>query len=631
MAAACRFYTRLRRLGSDIGVMSYVGTIAVVTAIVLAVPLLAVSHVGVGAWTLLAFAIVGLIPATDVAVAAVNRALTMQVGATFLPGLELLNGVPPYLRTIVVVPTMLTGISAVREQIERLEVHHLSNPDANFVFALLSDWRDSATEHTPDDQALLDEAATGIAQLNAHYGPVDDRARFFLLHRRRVWNEGEQKWIGWERKRGKLHELNRLLRGAADTTFMAIDGSAPWLPAGIRYVITLDADTRLPIGAARRLVGKIAHPLNRPHLDAETGFVRQGHGILQPRVTPSLPVGSQGSLYQRTFSGPNGLDPYAFAVSDIYQDLFEEGSYVGKGIYEVDILETALDGQIPDNAVLSHDLLEGIFARAGLTSDIEVVEEFPSRYDVAAARQHRWARGDWQLLPWIFGLDRKADGTSRKTALPLIGRWKLLDNLRRSLSAPAALLGMLFAWLQPLPVAAIWTAYVLLTIALPPLAGAIAGIVPRRASVPLRNHFRALRDDFALGLVQAAFLITFLSHQAWVMVDAVGRTLFRLVVRRRLLEWVTAAQTNDDAEFDRRSLATQIAASAVFAGLAGALIALTGHQSWLLALPFGVLWVLSPIVARWASQPPPAAGHLVIDADGRRDAAADRAADLALL
>ena len=184
--------------------------------------------------------------------------------------------------------------------------------------------------------------------------------------------------------------------------------SAPSLPAGIRYVITLDADTRLPIGAARRLVGKIAHPLNRPHLDAQTGLVVQGHGILQPRVTPSLPIGSEGSLFQRVFSGPNGLDPYALAVSDVYQDLFEEGSYCGKGIYEVDILEAALEGQIPENAVLSHDLLEGIFARAGLASDIEVVEEFPSRYDVAAARQHRWVRGDWQLLPWIFGFGRKA-------------------------------------------------------------------------------------------------------------------------------------------------------------------------------------------------------------------------------
>ena len=605
--------TRLLRLGSDVGVMSYVGAIGLVTLAILALALLAVAQMGIGGWTLLALAIVGLVPASDVATAAVNRIITQWVGATPLPGLELREGVPSNLRTMVVVPTLLTDISAVREQVERLEVHHLSNSDANFSFALLSDWRDSSTEHAANDAALLNEAAAGITALNARYAPSGDSPRFFLLHRHRAWNEGEEKWIGWERKRGKLHELNRLLRGATDTTFVPVDGHPPSPPTDIRYVITLDSDTRLPIGAARRLVGKIAHPLNRPCFDALTGRVLQGHGILQPRVTPSLPVNREGSLYERVFSGPNGLDPYALAVSDIYQDLFEEGSYSGKGIYEVDILQSALEARIPENAVLSHDLLEGIFARAGLVSDIEVVEEFPSRYDVAAARQHRWARGDWQLLPWIFGLGPKTHRDSRGTAMPLIGRWKLLDNLRRSLSAPAALLGMLVAWTQPLPVAAIWTAYIVLTIALPPLSGAIAGILPRRGGVSLSNHFRALRSDFVLGLVQSAFLITFLAHQAWLMVDAVGRTLFRLIVHRRLLEWVTAAQTNDDAQFDQRALGVQIAASAVFAALAVALIAVAGHHTWALAAPFGALWVLSPAIARWASTPPPLTGHLSIE------------------
>ena len=215
-------------------------------------------------------------------------------------------------------------------------------------------------------------------------------------------------------------------------------------------------------------------------------------------------------------------------MSDVYQDLFEEGSFCGKGIYEVDSFEAALEGQIPENSVLSHDLLEGIFARAGLASDIEVVEEFPSRYAVAAARQHRWVRGDWQLLPWIFGFRDKASDGSPKTPLPLIGRWKLIDNLRRSLSAPAALLAMLIGWLLPMRAAEIWTAYILATIAVPPLLPAIDGIVPHRAGVSLRNHLRSLRGDFALGLLQSAFLITFLAHQAWVMVDAVVRTLFRV-------------------------------------------------------------------------------------------------------
>jgi cyclic beta-1,2-glucan synthetase len=604
---------RLFRLNSNLGVMSYVSMIAIVSAIVLALVLLAVAYYGVDGWDLLVLAIVGLVPTSDVAVAIVNRAITQQVGGKLLPGLELRNGITPDLRTIVVVPTLLVSVSTIEEQIERLEAHHLSNPDDHFSFALISDWGDCATEHDANDKSLLDAATAGIARLNMRYGPDGGGARFFLLHRRRIWNGGEGMWLGWERKRGKLHELNCLLRGATDTTFIPIDGHAPSLPSGIRYVITLDADTRLTIGTARRLVGKMAHPLNQPYFDPHAGLVVWGHGMLQPRVTPSLPMGSEGSLFQRAFSGPNGLDPYALAVSDVYQDMFEEGSYCGKGIYEIDSFEAALEKQIPENTVLSHDLLEGIFARAGLASDIEVVEEFPSRYAVAAARQHRWVRGDWQLLPWIFGFRRKARDGSRKTPIPLMGRWKLLDNLRRSLSAPAAFLAMLTAWLQPMPVAGIWTAYVLLTIALPPLLPAIAGIFPHRAGVSLRNHLRTLRGDFALGLLQSAFLITFLAHQAWIMVDAVARTLFRLLISRcHLLEWVTAAQTKDDSQFDQRGLALQITASMASAGVVAAVLYFSGQRSWMIAAPFIALWALSPLVARWASLPPPAAGHLSV-------------------
>ncbi len=610
--------TRLFRLSSELGVISYVGMIALVTAIVLVPALFLVARFGAAGWMLLALAVAGWVPASDVAISFVNRAITRRIGAKILPGLELREGIPADLGTAIAVPTMLTSIPEIRKQVERLEVHHLSNPDANFSYALLSDWRDSTSEHDASDDALLAEAAAGVARLNERYVAAPGRRRFFLLHRRRLWNEGERKWIGWERKRGKLHEFNRLLRGAADTTFVAVDGRAPSLPTGIRYVITLDADTRLPIGAARRLVGKMAHVLNRPCFDPRSGLVVRGHGILQPRVTPSLPVGDEGSLYQRVFSGPDGLDLYALAVSDVYQDLFEEGSYSGKGIYDVDIFESVLHGQIPENAVLSHDLLEGIFARAGLASDIEVVEEFPSRYSVAAARQHRWVRGDWQLLPWIFSFGRRSHSGAAATAMPLMGRWKLLDNLRRSLSAPAALLALLIGWLQPVPVAAIWTAFILLTIVVPPLVPVIAGLVPRNATVSLRNHLRTLRRDFQLGFLQSAFLVTFLAHQAWLMVDAVGRTLWRLLLHRgRLLEWVTAAQSSDDSRFDLRGLAAQIGASFAFAAMVGAALYVYGGHAWPIGIPFAALWLLSPLVARWASQPPPAPGHLAISRDDR--------------
>ena len=351
------------------------------------------------------------------------------------------------------------------------------------------------TAEAPGDGALLGAAAAGIARLNQRHGPAPEGPRFLLLHRRRLWNQGQGKWIGWERKRGKLHELNRLLRGATDTTFMALDPGSPIVPAGVRYVITLDADTHLPRGTARRLIGKMAHPLNRPRLDPASHRVVEGYAVLQPRVTPSLPSGHEGSLFQRIFTSPSGLDPYAFAVSDVYQDLFGEGSYSGKGIYDVDAFEAALEGRLPESTILSHDLFEGIFARAGLASDIEVVEEFPSRYDAAAARQHRWARGDWQLLPWVFGRGRDSSGDQRRTAIPLIGRWKMMDNLRRTLSAPAVFLALLAGWTLPLAAAAVWSGFVVATLAVPTLWPAFMGIIPRRFGLSQRRHWHAAGTD----------------------------------------------------------------------------------------------------------------------------------------
>jgi cyclic beta-1,2-glucan synthetase len=392
----------LVRANATVGISGYLGVVAIITAFIAAL-VLTWNVEPSGSWAFCALVLLALLPASDAAMALANCGATNRFDATILPGLELKGGVPTSLRTMIVTPTLLTSLSAIKEQVERLEVHHLANSDGDLCFALLSDWADAAAEKTPTDDALLKAAAEGIASLNRRYGPGVGGDRFLLLHRRRLWNEGQGRWIGWERKRGKLHELNRLLRGASDTTFISIGDRAPMVPADVRYVIVLDADTRLPRGAAKRLIGKIAHPLNRPVLDHLSGRIVEGHAVLQPRVTPSLPQDAEGSIFQRVFSHMSGLDPYVCAASDVYQDLFGEGSYCGKGIYDVDLFEGALAGRIPDNTVLSHDLLEGIFARAGLASDIEVIDEFPVRYDVALARQYRWVRGDWQLLPWILG------------------------------------------------------------------------------------------------------------------------------------------------------------------------------------------------------------------------------------
>ena len=388
---------------------------------------------------------VGFLPATEVATALVNRAMTWSFGATTLPGPRALERASRQsLRTLVAVPTLLTSEADLLEQVERLEVHHLAGAGGDLCFALLSDGVDADQEVLEDDAHLLAVAAEAIERLNLRYGPAPGGNRFLLLHRRRVFNAGENKWMGWERKRGKLHELNRLLRGATDTTFMPIAGSAPQVPADVRYVITLDADTQAAerCGApADRQDGASAQstPLRRDRAARRRMATRS----FSPASPPRFPVGREGSLYQRVFSSAGGMDPYAAAVSDVYQDLFGEGSYTGKGIYDVDAFEAALAGRVPENALLSHDLFEGIFARAGLASDVEVVEEFPSRYDVAAKRQHRWARGDWQLLPWIFA------AAKMQGRIPPVGLGKMADNLRRSVLAPLTLAAFLLCWLMP--------------------------------------------------------------------------------------------------------------------------------------------------------------------------------------
>ena len=328
--------------------VAYAAAIVATSAIVLAVPLTALAWLGLGPIQVAMLAVLGAVSAIDAGVTLVNRGVTFFVRPVPLPGLDLRGGVPESLRTLVAVPTLLTTPEDIEEQVERLEIHHLASPEGDLHFALLSDWIDADVDRAEADAELVAVARAGIDRLNRRYGPAPTGARFLLLHRRRVWNEGERRWIGWERKRGKLHELNRLLRGATDTTFMDIGGAASSPPPDIRYVVTLDSDTRLPRDTVRRLIGKMAHPLNRPRFDAERGAIVEGYAVLQPRVTPSLPNGGEGSLFQRVFSSSSGIDPYAAAVSDVYQDLFCEGSYAGKGIYDLDAFEIVLSGRAAD-------------------------------------------------------------------------------------------------------------------------------------------------------------------------------------------------------------------------------------------------------------------------------------------
>ena len=595
------------RLYVRAAVPGYLGTIAVMTALILALPLAHARELHVSAPILALFALLASVPASDLAIALINRIVADLLGPRTLARLELRDGVPEELRTIIVVPTLLTSQDAIKEQVERLEIHYLANIDGDLRFALLTDWVDAATETLPGDDELLAAAASGIASLNKAHGPArDGGARFFLFHRKRTWNEREQKWMGWERKRGKLHELNRLLRGSTETNFIPVAGHAPESIPGVRYVITLDADTRLSRGTAARLVGTMAHPLNRPQFSARLGRVVDGYGVVQPRVTPSLPTDREGTLFQRVFSGPSGIDPYSAAVSDVYQDLFHEGSYTGKGIYDLDAFEEAMAGKTKENTLLSHDLFEGIFARAALASDIELFDEFPSHYEVAAARQHRWARGDWQLLPWIFGRGGLSKEERRKLSIPAISRWKMVDNLRRTLSAPCTLLLLVAGWLTPQVSPWMWTRFILAIIAIPALIPFLVGLNARLSGTSKRSHFRDVLSDLSLGASQIGLTVTFIAYQAWLMTDAILRTLVRLFfTRRNLLQWVTAAQARHAVDLKVLATYGRMVASVLVAFAVLLIVTVARPQALWAAIPFAALWIAAPAVARWISVPPP--------------------------
>ena len=587
---------RINRWHISLGVPGYVGAIMGLALVLLGSSLWLAGTTGIAPAWLVALALVGFLPATEVATVFVNRMVTRRLGPVGLPGLALDDGVPTNLRTLVVVPTLFTSEADLREHIENLEVHHLAGAGGDLSFALLSDGLDSDTEVAQSDSHLIEVAQAAIAALNLRHGPAPGGKRFYLLHRHRRFNAGENCWMGWERKRGKLHELNRLLRGATDTSFMAMgDSVLPDILADVRYVITLDADTRLPRDAALRLIGKMAHPLNQPTFSVTEQRVIGGYAILQPRVTPALPLGLEGSLYQRLTSGPGGMDPYAAAVSDVYQDLFSEGSYTGKGIYHVDAFEAALAGRIPENSLLSHDLFEGVLARAGLASDVEIVEDFPARYDVAVQRQHRWTRGDWQLLPWVLG--RRHNGI----ALPSLGRWKMLDNLRRSLMAPAHLLLITLCCLLPWPQAFWGVLLTLLALALPAFLPSFVELWVRRPGIRVASHLRLWVSDLHMAAMQTVASVALLPDQAWRTMDAIVRALTRLyATHRQMLEWKTAAQAATRPRPGPAGFYRLMVFGLVLATLLTVCIALFAPQARPLVLPLLALWLAAPGLA-WRS------------------------------
>ncbi|MEM1041883.1 MAG: glucoamylase family protein [Bacteroidota bacterium] len=604
---------RLVRIAHRHPTAVYLGFITVVTLLALAGVLWIALGAGAGPGLLGLTAAAAFLPLLDFAVTFANFNAARLLPPSQLARMDFSDGIPEGNMAFVVIPTLLSSPENARAQVEALEVHAAANPDPALRFALLTDFRDAEAQHAPGDDAIVEAAVHAVRALNARTGraggdgaPGTDT--FFLLHRERRWNERQGVWMGWERKRGKLEEFNDLLRtppdkwADAETTYTVIEGDFRETVQGdaVRYVVTLDADTRLPPDGAVDLIATAAHPVNVPRYSAETGRVVEGYGILQPRVSV-VPEGSLRSPFSRIYSGNIGVDPYTTAVSDAYQDLFGEGIYTGKGLYDVDAFRRTLAGSVPENAVLSHDLLEGNHARAALVTDIEVFDDYPSRYSTFAMRLHRWVRGDWQLLPWLMPRVRDARGRWRRTPLSVVGRWKIFDNMRRSLTPVALVLFLALAWTSVLPGSPfVWTAIALLVLAFPIYAPFIDAFFRQPADTVSSSYFRHAWEDLKLNALQTGLSVVFLAHQAVVMLDAVGRTLWRLFIsRKNRLEWVTAYQAEQGARDIPRSLWLSVAVGVAVL----VLISIAEPISWLAALPFAVAWIAAPWVAKAVSAP----------------------------
>ena len=529
----------------------------------------------------------------------VNWLATVLMRPNALPRMDFRAGIPEEHRTLVVVPTMLTHVDSIEGLLEGLETRFLANRDASLQFALLTDFQDADTETLPKDAELVGHAKRGIERLNQMYS-LAGRDTFFLLNRHRKWNECEGTWMGFERKRGKLADLNATLRGATDR-FSDTSGNLSDL-THINYVITLDTDTQLPRDSARKLVESMAHPLNRPQFDTKSGVVTTGYSILQPRVAISM-ASSRRSWFVRLIGSDPSIDPYTRVVSDVYQDLFGEGSFIGKGIYDVDAFEKCC-GNFPVNAILSHDLLESCFCRSALISDVTLYEDHPSSYAADVSRRHRWIRGDWQIAAWL--LPRVQCNHSQHISNPIssLSRWKIFDNLRRSLMPIAMFTLLLATWLmgsQSIALAATW--FVVLVVAAPRIMSALIDFAFKPTDLSVATHLQSALQALVRPIAQCLFTLIFLPYDVWINADAVVRTLVRVHwTRRRLLEWRTSSDSERSASSDLVGFCRTMSVAPLTAALSLVTIAVVNPQTLAIASPFLIAWGASPAIAWWLSR-----------------------------
>ncbi len=582
----------------------YLGSIASLVLLILLFPLGYARLVGATALQGLVVGLLAMWPASAMAISLVNWLVTQFVPPRLLPRLDFQDGIPPDCRTMVVIPAILSDADEVGSLLRQLELHFLSNADPNLSFALLADLADAPEKHMPEDAALLEQAQAGVQALNRRYGQ-HGVGPFYLFCREREWNPSEGYWMGWERKRGKLAEFNRLLLGDRGTSFSIQLGDLSLLPT-VRYVITLDADTLLPHDSARRLVATIAHPLNRAEFapsdsGEESSPVVAGYTVLQPRIEV-IPTSAGRSLFSQVFAGDSGVDLYTRAVSDVYQDLFGEGIYAGKGIYDVAAFERSLKERVPENALLSHDLFEGIHGRAGLVADVVLFEDYPPHYLAHTRRLHRWVRGDWQLLPWLFPIVPSAEGCRVPNTLSVLDRWKIADNLRRSLVVPTLFLFLVAGWLWLPGSPLLWTLMGILALAGPVLTGIITALKGIRRGGPWSGTLRSV----GMTVLRWLFALAFLPYESLILVDAIGTTLVRLTMtHRKLLQWTTAAHTIRLFGRETRlgTLWQKMGSVSLLALGLSWLVYLLRHPAFVVAAPFLFVWMTSPYLAYAISQP----------------------------
>ena len=531
-------------------------------------------------WKYIVAAIILLIPSSEIFISIFNWSINKLVETRFIPKMEFKQGIPREFSTVVVIPALINDVDRLKSLISDLEVYYLANEEENLYFVLLGDFKDSFYEEESGDKLIVEAALEQIKSLNKKYGK-DGRDKFYFLSRYRKYNEKEQKWIGWERKRGKLMEFNSLIRGDKNTSYNVISGDISGLYSA-KYVITLDADTKLPKDTAKSLIGAMAHPLNIPYIDKNNKRVLRGHGLMQPRVSVGV-LSANKTVYSNIFSGETGIDIYTSAISDVYEDLFDEGIFTGKGIYDIDIFNSILQDEIPENTVLSHDLLEGSYVRAGLVTDIELIDGYPAYYDSSCKRLHRWVRGDWQLLPWLF----------KKNSLNSLSKWKIIDNLRRSAVSPAVIVLIIGS------LTLFSNSDNLLLIALISLLCPIFFDVSETVVSPVKGiSLSGKVSNFKTAIEQFFLILSFLPYQAYLMLDAIIRTLYRIFISgKNLLQWQTAEDVEAASKKEFVHYFKTMWVGSVIAIVIGALGFMNSLETAFLVLPFCVVWFFSPWIA----------------------------------